>query len=144
MPEIHHNLIINQEIEKVYDGVSNPIYLDKWWSRSSSGNPNEGEIYKLDFGPGYEWEAEVTSASRPQLFELKLIKADNDWMNSRVTFELESMDADKTQVRFHHTGWPADNNHFRISNFCWAMYLRILKRNLEHGEEVPYDKRLNV
>jgi len=27
---------------------------------------------------------------------------------------------------------------------CWAMYLRILGRHLEHGESVPFEKRLDV
>jgi hypothetical protein len=26
----------------------------------------------------------------------------------------------------------------------WAMYLRVLKRHLEHGESVPYERRLDV
>ena len=34
--------------------------------------------------------------------------------------------------------------HFRISSYCWAMYLRVLKRGVEFGEAVPYKDRLNV
>ncbi len=34
--------------------------------------------------------------------------------------------------------------HYRISCYCWAMYLRILKRYLEHGETVQYARRLDV
>ncbi len=49
-----------------------------------------------------------------------------------------------TQVRFEHTGWPVANDHYRISNYCWAMYLRLLKRYVEAGEVVPYEKRLSV
>ena len=36
------------------------------------------------------------------------------------------------------------NDHYKISSYCWAMYLRILKRYVESGEEVPYENRLNV
>jgi hypothetical protein len=45
---------------------------------------------------------------------------------------------------FRHTGWAEPNEHFRISNHCWAMYLRILRRYLEYGEIVPYEQRLDV
>jgi hypothetical protein len=31
-----------------------------------------------------------------------------------------------------------------VSCFCWAMYLRILRRHLEYGEEVEYERRLDV
>jgi len=41
-------------------------------------------------------------------------------------------------------GWPAVNEHYRISSYCWAMYLRILQRYLEHNESVPYESRLTV
>lgn len=36
------------------------------------------------------------------------------------------------------------NDHFRTSSCCWAQYLRILRRFLEHGERVPYAERLDV
>ena len=52
--------------------------------------------------------------------------------------------ASVTQVRFRHVGWPSTNDHYRISCYCWAAYLRILRRYLEHGERVPYEKRLDV
>ncbi len=34
--------------------------------------------------------------------------------------------------------------HYKISCYCWAMYLRVIKRFIEYGEEVPYEKRLIV
>ncbi len=48
------------------------------------------------------------------------------------------------EVSFYHMGWPENNEHFRISCYCWAMYLRILKRYIEYGEKVPYKSRLSV
>jgi hypothetical protein len=43
--------------------------------------------------------------------------------------------------------WVAERSsveRYRISSNCWAMYLRILRRSLEHGESVPYEKRLDA
>jgi uncharacterized protein YndB with AHSA1/START domain len=31
-----------------------------------------------------------------------------------------------------------------VSCYCWAMYLRVLRRYLEHGERVPYEGRLDA
>jgi len=31
-----------------------------------------------------------------------------------------------------------------VSCYCWAMYLRIMRRYLEHGESVPYERRLDA
>jgi hypothetical protein len=72
-----------------------------------------------------------------------LTEADEDWQGTRVGFLLDENDGG-TQVRFHHTGWPAANEHYRVSCYCWAMYLRLLKRYVEHGEVVDYDVRLDA
>jgi len=52
--------------------------------------------------------------------------------------------ASGTQVRFSHRGWSEANDHYRTSCHCWALYLRILRRHLEHGEKVPHEQRLDV
>ena len=72
-----------------------------------------------------------------------MTQADEDWTGTLVGFRLERRN-EKTWVQFHHTDWPSDNEHYRVSCHCWAMYLRILRRYLEHGERVPYEKRLDV
>ena len=69
--------------------------------------------------------------------------SDDDWNGSVVGFELSDAPGG-TQVRFYHKGWPQLNEHFRISSYCWAMYLRLLKMNLENGLVVAYEQRLEV
>ncbi len=38
----------------------------------------------------------------------------------------------------------AADDHSRISSYCRAMYLRVLKHWIERGERVPYGRRLEV
>jgi hypothetical protein len=73
-------------------------------------------------------------------FELQVIQAMPDWIGARVGFALTE-DNGITTVRFHHTGWAEKSEHFCISSYCWATYLRLLKRYIEHGEIVPYSER---
>ena len=47
-------------------------------------------------------------------------------------------------MQFKHLGWREPNEHYRVSTFCWAMHLRVLKRHLEVGAEVEYERRLEV
>ena len=68
-------------------------------------------------------------------FELEVTRAQEDWRGTRVGFLLEERDG-ATQVRFHHSGWPEANDHYQVSCYCWAMYLRLLKRYVEDGEVV--------
>jgi uncharacterized protein YndB with AHSA1/START domain len=143
MPDILHDFPIDVSPARVYDAVATPKGLDEWWTSKSAGKPQVGNEYQLGFGPKYDWRAKVTRAEPGKSFELEITRSDEDWNGTRVGFELEGSGT-STQVRFHHTGWPKNNDHYRISCYCWAMYLRVMKRNLEFGERVPYEDRLNV
>ncbi len=76
-------------------------------------------------------------------FEFTMHESDDDWKHTKVGFVLANKNS-ITQGAFHHTSGPPDNPHYKISSYCWAMYLRILKRYIEFGEKIPYEKRLSV
>jgi len=143
MPDILHDFQIEASARSVFDAVSTADGISAWWSLSTVGTPAAGARYELDFGPGYQWEALVTVCEPGRAFELDLTKADTDWLGTRVGFELKE-DGARTNVRFHHTGWRSVGEHYRVSCYCWAMYLRILKRFVEHGEFVAYEDRLRA
>ena len=143
MPNIFHQFPISASSQKVFQAVSTPVGLDAWWTRDSAGRPEEGAEYQLGFGPQYDWRAVVSRCMPNREFELKLVQAEKDWLGTRVGFVL-SEDGAVTNVSFHHLGWPESNEHYRISCYCWAMYLRLLKRYVELGEMVRYEDRLDV
>jgi len=143
MADIFHDLPIKASVERVFRAVSSPKGLDCWWTKRSKGRPVEGAEYELWFGPQYDWRAKVTRCTPDLELELEFLRADDDWIRTRVGFQLEAR-SEATWLRFHHTGWPSVNEHFRTSSNCWALYLRILRRNLEIGESVPYERRLDA
>lgn len=143
MADILQDFPIKAAPERVFEAISTPDGLSQWWTKRSAGRPAVGAEYELWFGPDYDWRARVTRLAAPHEFELEMVRADDDWRGTKVGFHLKG-GPEKTFVRFHHTGWPELNEHHRISCHCWAMYLRVLRRYLEHGERVPYDDRLDV
>ena len=143
MPDILHDFPVSAPASRVFEAVSTPAGLDRWWTITSSGEPQLGTEYALDFGPEYQWRARVSACEPDRLFELELTDAMDDWMGTRVRFELTESNG-TTQVKFAHRLWPGATEHYRVSTFCWAMYLRLMKRNVEHGEFVPYERRLDV
>ena len=143
MADIQHHFPIAAPVEAVFRAVSDPSGLDQWWTLRSEGEPTDGAAYTLDFGPEHVWKAHVTLCLPDQAFELALTDAHPDWQDTVVRFDLAKQDG-ATGVRFRHSGWPAENDHYFTSCYCWAMYLRVMKRWLEHGETVPYEKRLDV
>jgi uncharacterized protein YndB with AHSA1/START domain len=143
MPDVFQDFPIKASARRVFEAVSTPVGLDAWWTKTASGRAEEGAEYDLGFGPGFEWRARASRFVPDREFELELVEADKDWQGTRLGFLLEENDG-TTQVRFHHTGWPEANEHYRVSCHCWAMYLRLLRRYVEHGEVVEYDVRLDA
>ena len=148
MPDIFHQFPIFAPAHEVFKAVSTPDGLDAWWTLSSKGEPEAGNIYELFFGEGYDWRARVSTCVPDHVFALSIYDSMPDWENSVVRFKLGPFgsDPDKTatEVLFSHTGWPEDNDHYRISSFCWAMYLRLMKKYVEEGTVVEYAKRLDA
>jgi len=143
MPDIFHDFPIKVPPDRVFQGVSTPQGLDRWWTKQSKGSAKAGSEFELWFGPKFDWRARVARCVADSEFELEIVRADPDWVGTRVGFHLEGRNG-TTQVRFHHTGWPTANEHWRVSCYCWAMYLRILRRYFEVGEMIPYEDRLDV
>jgi uncharacterized protein YndB with AHSA1/START domain len=141
MADIQHCLQINAPVKEVYHAVSTPEGLDAWWTLQCVGKPEGNAHYRLYFGPGYDWKAEVSQCST-SCFELTLYSDDPEWNGTKVTFEL-SETSKGTKLDFTHSGWPDTSEHYRISSYCWAVYLRLLKRFVEKGEVVSYEKRLD-
>lgn len=139
--DIIHYFQVNSPVEPVFETISTSKGISKWWSLDADGHSELGAILNLDFGPDYQWQAQVTQMVPPHEFELTLIKSDPDWMNSIVGFLL-SPGQNGTDVRFYHKGWKEASDHYYISCYCWAMYLRVMKRYVEYGEFVEYEERL--
>ena len=143
MHAILHDFPIACSPQQLFHAITTPAGLDTWWTATSHGEPTVGNRYELGFGPEYAWRAEVTACERDVLFELRMTHAMPDWMDTRVAFRLQPIDGG-TRLEFAHTGWREQSAHYRTTSFCWAMYLRVMRRNLEFGELVEYERRLEV
>jgi uncharacterized protein YndB with AHSA1/START domain len=142
--DIIHEFPVRSAPPRVFHAMATPQGLAQWWTQSSAGRPHEGAEYLLNFGPDYRWRGRVTRYLPDSEFELEITEAHPDWVGTRVGCELRPEGRESTRVRFYHSGWPSENQHWRVSCYCWAMYLRIMRRHLEHGETVPYEQRLDV
>jgi hypothetical protein len=128
--DIIHYFQVKSPIESVFEAISSARGISKWWSRKTTGYSEFGALLELEFSDDVHWQAQVT-------------EMDPDWMDSRVGFQLSS-GPEAVDVKFYHKGWKEANDHYYISSYCWAMYLRIMKRYVEFGEFVEYEQRLNV
>jgi uncharacterized protein YndB with AHSA1/START domain len=144
MADIIHEFTVRTGPPRVFHAVATPQGMTHWWTQSSRGKAEAGGEYQLHFGADYTWRACVTRYEPETAFELEMIEAHPDWVSTRVGCELQPEGRESTRVLFYHSGWPHENQHWRMSCYCWAMYLRVMRRYLEYGDSIPYSQRLDA
>ena len=137
---IYHNLQIKASSQEVFDAISQPNHLDNWWTLKSSGTPELGSEYNLNFTNEYNWYCKVSKIEPNASFHLKMTKSDKDWNTTTFGFDLEEKE-NSTLVKFSHINWQEANHHFKHASFCWAMLLNGLKNYLEKGVIIPFENR---
>ena len=140
MFEILHDLYINAKPAQVYQHISSPTGLNKWWTNDAEGVAAEGETFRFYFSDEHDWRGKVTKCQSGDYIQWEITKSNQDWDGTLVGFELFPKN-DGTEVRFSHKNWKNKDENFRTSNYRWAIYLRILKRYLENAEFVSYAHR---
>jgi uncharacterized protein YndB with AHSA1/START domain len=143
MADILHEFPIAAPVARVFEAFTTPAGLDTWWTLRATGTPVIGAEYELFFGKDYDWRGVVRRCEANSAFEWELTTAMDEWRGTRVGADFSERGG-LTWVRFYHRDWPDASEHFRVSSFCWAMYLRQLRRYVECGEAVPYEKRLEA
>jgi len=143
MYEILHDLHINAKPSQVYSLISTPGGLNKWWTKEAEGKAKEGNKFRFFFSKKYDWSGIVTRCQDKDYIQWKMVECDDDWDDTYVGFELFPKDGG-TLVSFHHRNWKIKNDHYRRTNYCWALYLRLMKKYLEDDEFVPYDHRIDA
>lgn len=139
MAEILHQLVVRATATRVLAALTTAAGLDSWWTMTSAVTGG-GSVFAFGFGPEYDWRAQVVRMGSDGV-EWEFTRADGDWTGTRVGFGLKEADG-LTTVCFSHRGWAEANEHFRVTSFCWALYLRHLKRYVEAGVVIPYSERL--
>lgn len=140
MPEIHHQLTIKGTASKVFEAVSTPHGLNSWWTLDCKVVPKILAEFDLIFPEPFHWQAIVSKFVKNKLIEFTATKADEDWTGQKFGFELTEKDG-QTTLRFYQKTWKENSDHYRVYSYCWAIYLRLLKRYVENGEVAEYQFR---
>jgi len=144
MFSIHHDITIKSSPEKIFQAITTSEGLDSWWTKQSAGIPKMGEEYRFYFTKGYDWFAKVLMIMENKQIMFKMIHADPDWIDTLLTFTIIKKNDNTCLLRFDHTEWRSINDHFRRTSYCWALYMRGLKKYVEEGLITPYGKRTSV
>lgn len=140
MADIYHDLWIKASSSKVFEAISRPKSIDSWWTNRCEGHIEKGATYRFYFSMEYDWYAQVEHLEIDKHISWTMTQSDHDWNGTTLGFIL-SEENGLVHVQFSHKSWKEINIHFRRTSYCWAMYLRLLKRFIEEGEVIQFDQR---
>ena len=86
---IYFSFFIKAGKKSVFEAISQPSQLEKWWPLKCSGIPEVGSTYNFNFTDEYDWYAEVKSCKTSDHIHYKMIKSDGDWNPTTFGFDLE-------------------------------------------------------
>lgn len=130
-------LYIDAAKDKTYEKLTTIDGLRSWWTIQTSGKANKSGLIDFRFGEHYFIQMKVVKIIPDKLVQWKCIQADEDWIGTLVTFDLET-EKDKTLLKFTHDKWPTHGDFFAHCNLSWAKYLLSLRQLLETGKGQPF------
>lgn len=142
MSQIQFRFPIQGSASDIFSAFAHPKGLDSWWTLKSEGVPEEGATYRFYFSDEFDWKGVVSAIEADRLIEWTFTDAEPDWTGTKLRLELAENNG-VIWVDFNHYDWDQADDHRLKSSYCWAMYLRHLKRFVEDGIVVAYEARDN-
>ena len=138
---IVQEVTINAPAERIFEALTNPNELLKWWR-------SEGEFYatqvESDLRPGGRWlmvaagdcktgkfsrvSGEYREIERPRLLTFTWVREEEDEIETLVRWDLDEVDG-VTTVRLTHSGLIAES--MRAHNNGWTLILSLLQTYLD-------------
>jgi uncharacterized protein YndB with AHSA1/START domain len=149
MATIHHELVINAPVERVYEALSSADQIGTWWDKQTAVPTDHGLV--LEHNPGAEHgvvKLKVVKLVPHQRVEWECISVHSKtspasaWTGTHFIFELaERKDssgvgrhrARTTTIDFQQTGYDERSQYFEANRAAWGDVLRNLKRVVESG-----------
>lgn len=98
LPDIVKSVIIEAPVSKVWDAVTTPEGMEKWWMASTI-KPEAGFDFVLHTGSYGDSPCRVLEARPPNFLKFSW---DNDWT---ITFSIKDVGDGTTEFTLTHSGW---------------------------------------
>ena len=134
--QIQHQVGIKASAESIYQALTDPKLLAKWWTADTRGKSEVGSHLEFWFG-NFCQKFEVTALKPRELVKWKGAEEGmRDWAGTEISFRMRA-DGDQTFVRFTHANWANDTDFLAHCSTKWAVFLISLKDLMETGKGRP-------
>ncbi len=138
MADIKHALHIKAPVSKVYEAVTRIEGLKAWWTGETTGEEKQGGVIRFGFGQTGFNKMKIISLKKDQKVDWHCVDGSQDWIGTRLRFELSEDGEKNTLLKFEQCGWKEANEFYAHCNYHWGLYMRSLKSLCETGTGTPY------
>ncbi len=138
MPAIVKELTIAATPERVWDALTQPGEIARWWTDDLSAMPEVGSLAEFRFNQGtFVVQFEVAELEQNKKIRWLARKGPAPhWDGTSVTWLLAPI-PNGTQVVFNHEGFIEKDRRYEMTYAWWEHFLVSLKSYLETGVGTP-------
>ena len=138
MPEILHMFAIDAPAETVYQSLTQPNHLAKWWTHEVTAEPAVDSIAEFRFDQ-IVFRMQITDLSPNRRVTWRCIEGMDEWVDTQLSFDIEPRDdREGVMLHFAHRGWESADGGLAHCNYDWGRYLSSLRQLCETGAGSPY------
>jgi hypothetical protein len=138
MAHIHHFLPIKAKKRVIFDAITGQNGLSQWLTKDCIAKPVTEFVNEFRFGGLIENHMKIIDLQQDYRVEWECIKSIEEWMGTRVIFEIAEKNG-LSFLNFLHIGFENEDDLFDNSNFNWAKSLMSLKNFCETGKGSPFN-----
>ena len=128
----------------MFEAISRPEELQKWWATSANGIPETGETLELYFGGLTTLKFRYSEVTPSKKLILTCYEGFGPWLDTVLTFEIQEKDEQVFLTHVHSNIKPDDIESLTYFSSKWTIYLLSLKNLLENGAGTPYPKEIKL
>jgi uncharacterized protein YndB with AHSA1/START domain len=123
-------------VEKVFQALTDPRLLVKWFLSKAKVVPNKGGSYSFDWIGGYHMTDKIKQfeTNKAVSFSWSDKLKNGELAKTTASFKV-SRKGQGTLLRLRHTGFE-DPEHFAECSSRWGYYLTNMKSVLDHGTDL--------
>ena len=134
---------IHGSVEEVWEAITSPDGIARWWASSARGTVQPGSNLALTFDGLITLQFIVIDREEGRRLHLRNQGGPGAWGESNLEFEL-SQDSIQTFVILKHYNPTASEDDFQFFTTKWPIFLVSLKSYIETGRGWPYPNDIKI
>ena len=130
--------------EAMFNAISTPEGLAKWWASSAQGMAVEGGTIRLNFDNLATLKFRYDEIIYNQKLVLTCFESFKAWDKTQLVFKIEEKDSQVFLTHIHQNISENDIESYTYFSTKWTVYLLSLKQYLETGKGTPYPSEIKL